>query len=410
MKLEIIKGIDSNLLKIETNEAKIIVGLGEEKGAGQGFIQNDPMIEGLTCGKPLYDGIFILRNPENCDILNSVLNEIPIYVLPRQKSFYYTYMDFNSSQKRENIKELLDTESCKLKDLEISSFIIDPSNQNTSIIKFKDSLGKTLVVCGDFRNYDGVYGQDRFKKAITMIQSADTVIIDGKYLGKNGAEFLSGKDLFEKLKNIMKFYKQVFVIQSETDLNMTNNLYQVAIKTGKLFVESTCTSNLSVIANGSCPTPFNNKKVFSFNPLVLENREFDFKRKYVVPFSMRSASNIIKRKKFVMNITKEFFQDIQLLKKQGTLYDACLILAEWKGNIDKDPELENFVTTLKEYGMDYYELYTYGKVNMNTIFEIINKLNAKNVITLNLDLEEREKVRNQINNFKLLEENEVFEI
>ena len=206
----------------------------------------------------------------------------------------------------------------------------------------------------------------------------------------------------------MKFYKQIFVIQSETDLIMTFNLYQAAMKTKKIFIESTYTSNLSTVANGSCPTPITSKKVYSYNPLVLENEDFNFKKKYIAPFFISNAINKMKREKYVMNITKDFLQDIQVFEKEGTFYDACVIFSEWKGFIEEDKELEEFINILKNYDIDYYELYTHGQVNTKVLSDIIYKLKPKYVIPL--DFSNEKNVENQLYNFRILKYGEQLQI
>lgn len=269
-------------------------------------------------------------------------------------------------------------------------------------------LGKTVVISGDFRNYEGNYGQDKLNSAISIIRSADILVIEGKYLGLYGIEYSSGKDILEKYKNIMKFYKQVFVIQSETDMGIATTLYQAAMKSKKIFIENTFLCNLATVANGSAPTPFTAKKVYSYNPLMLENQDFEFKKKYVAPFYISSAINKMKKEKYVMNITKDMFQDIQVFEKEGSFYDACVILAEWKGFVEEDKDLEEFINILKNYDMDYYELYTHGKVNLDVIRDLIFKLRPKFVIPL--DFSGENNVRNQLYNFKVLETDEKLEV
>lgn len=224
-------------------------------------------------------------------------------------------------------------------------------------------------------------------------------------MGKMGLEFSSGKEVIDKLKNIMKFYKQVFILQSETDLIMASNVYKAAVKAKKIFVESTLLCNLASLANGSCPSPFNARKVYSYNPLVLENNDFEFKKKYVTPFYINSAMNKLKKEKYVMNITKDMLQDIQVFEKDGSFYDACVVISEWKGFIEQDSELEDFINVLKNYDMDYYELYTHGKVNMDVLKKLIFKLKPKFVIPL--DFSGEKNVESELYNFRKLNEEEI---
>ena len=228
--------------------ARIVIGFGEEAGSGDIPEKVNPMIDGLTTGNPLYDGVFVMRNPENCNIVDFTLKNIPIYMSKKLIQMYNICMDFNELPVREDFREIPEDDILKIKDLQFTLFVIDPSNYNTSILRIKDSEGNTLVVSGDFKNYDGAYGGQMLEVAVSIIKRADVLVLEGKYLGKYGIEYSSGRSVTEKLKNIMKFYKQVFVIQSETDLITTSNIYDAALRTKKILIESTYVANLATLA------------------------------------------------------------------------------------------------------------------------------------------------------------------
>lgn len=407
MKLKIIKGINEigrDILEIQTNNAKIAVCFGEEKGTGYTCENNNPNLIGLTTGRPEYDGIFILRNPENCNLIKYALDEVPIYMEKKLENNYETCMDFYELDKKKNIKNLIEAIPNRIKNLEVTSFIIDPSNFNTHIMKFKDELGKSIVICGDFRDYDEKFEINKLKEALSVLCQADYIFIEGKYFGKTGLDYNSSKELFEKLKNIVKLYKQVFVIQSETDMIMASTMYKVAMKTRRIFIEDTFLCNLTTLSNGSAPTPFGNKKVYSYNPLFLEIKDFPFKKKYVAPFYINSAIKKLKKEKYVMNITKNMIQDIQIFYKDDSFYDACVILAEFKGIVEKDEELSEFIKMLKEYNMDYYEIYTYGQINIDVLKQIVEKLRPKYVVPLENNNDK--SIFDEFNNIKILRRDE----
>lgn len=116
--------------------------MGEEAGTGESAETINPMIDGLTTGSPTYSGVFILRNPENCNIINYTLKDIPIYMERKLKSNYDICMAFYELPKIGNIKELPESGITKIGNLEVTSFIIDSSNFNTHIIRIKDETRK----------------------------------------------------------------------------------------------------------------------------------------------------------------------------------------------------------------------------------------------------------------------------
>ena len=131
---------------MKNGDTKIAISFGEDIGTGDISKKINPMIEGLTVGKASYDAIFVLRNPENSNLLEYSLDEIPIYMERKMRNNYNVCMDFLELPMKKNIKELIEFQGNKLKDIEVVPFIIDASNFNTHIIKFI-SKNRKIVGC-----------------------------------------------------------------------------------------------------------------------------------------------------------------------------------------------------------------------------------------------------------------------
>ena len=149
MKLKIMKGTNNvgrQFLQIETPEAKIAVSFGEDIATAEIPEHVNPMIEGLTCGNPSYNGVFILRNPENCNLVDFTFDNIPIFLEKKVKLAYDVCADFRETEKRKNIKEIINSQTYTLKDLEVTYYLVDSSNLNLKqagfydlIVNYKDS-------------------------------------------------------------------------------------------------------------------------------------------------------------------------------------------------------------------------------------------------------------------------------
>ena len=409
MKLRLIKSMNNSqkqILEISTNQSKIAIGFGEEISTGEILEDVNPMIDGLTVGAATYDGMFILRNPENCNIADYVLDEIPIYLDQKLKKSYDICNDFLKLKQRNNVVEM--RSFIKINDLRVTYFLIDNSNTNTSIL-FVESEGKSICISGDFRNFDSVYNQEKLNKCLEIIKKADYWFLDGSFIGKSESNVNSEDNLVEKLKNIVKFYKQVFVIQSETDLSMAKRFYEVALKTKRIFIENTFLANLASEAMGSSPNPITSKKVYTYTPLVLDNRDFDFKQKYISHFYIHDATDNMKKEKYIMNINVDMYQDLQVFEKKNVMYDACVIFAMNKKYLKTNKELEEFINLISEFDMDYYEIYTTGKFDHELINQIVLKLKPKKVIPINFN-PDNNSVSSKMYNFKALEDDEVIEV
>lgn len=87
-----------------------------------------------------------MRNPENCNLLDYALKGIPIYMERKVKACYDICKDFWELPKRSEIKPIVENEPIQIKDIEVTLFIVDTSNQNTQLIRFKGKDGKSVVV------------------------------------------------------------------------------------------------------------------------------------------------------------------------------------------------------------------------------------------------------------------------
>lgn len=408
MKLKIMKGTNNvgrQFLQIVTPSAKIAVSFGEDISTAEIPEMVNPMIEGLTTGEPSYNGLFILRNPENCNLVDFTLDNIPIFLEKKIKSEYDICVDFRGLKRKNNIREVINAQTYTLKDLEVTYYLVDGSNPNTSML-LVEAYGKKILISGDFRNFDANYGNKRLSDIIYEIGKIDYWFIEGKYIGKNGIENASYSESFTKLKNIMKFYKQVFIVQSETDLGTNRLVYDVAMKTKKILIQDTFLANLTTTLTGSAPNPVTSKKVYTYNPLVLDNKDFEFKKKYVTHFYIHNANNKMKKEKYVMNLNMQMLQDMQVFSKEDVIYDACLIFAINKQHLKINKNLEEFINMMKDFDLDYYELYTVGEVNYNLINEIIKGLKPRNIIPL--EFKPIEDVN--IYNVRYLRENEELDL
>lgn len=384
MKLKIMKGtndVGRAVLQVTTAQAKIAISFGEDRSTAEIPEMVNPMFDGLTCGASSYDGVFILRNPENCNLVDFTFDDIPIFLERKIKSGYDICSEFMDFKKKKNIKEIFDLQPFRIKDIEVTYYLVDGSNQNTSMLLIQ-AEGKKVLVSGDFRNFDLKEQKRNLNDIINEIGKVDYWFIEGKYLGKSGSENAPESDFFQQTKNIMKFYKQVFIIQSETDLMSARRFYQVALKTKKIFIEDTFLVNLTTTLTGSAPNPVVNKKVYTYNPLVLENKDFEFKKKYVMHFYINNANNKMKKENYVMNINPQMLQDIQVFNKEDVIYDSCLILAVNKQHLKLNKELEEFVNMMKDFDMDYYELYSVGCVNCDLINGLMEIIKPKNLIPI----------------------------
>lgn len=120
-----------------------------------------------------------------------------MYMNKKLKNYYSIYCNFNKVEMVDTVIEFAEGIPQVIKDIEVTDFLIDPSNLNTHIIRFRDvNSGKSVVVCGDFKNYDGEYEKNKLEAALEFIADTDYLVMEGKYLGKFGPDYSSRKSSF----------------------------------------------------------------------------------------------------------------------------------------------------------------------------------------------------------------------
>lgn len=409
MELKIIKGNTNDskdFLDIRTESTHIAVTFGEDVGTGDLLGKVNPAIDGLTSGNASYNGLIVIRNPENCGLMRHCLNNIPVIMERKLQSSYEACCDFWGIEKHTNFSTLEEKQKYQINDLAITFFIVDGSNYNTAVVLIESQDGKKIVVSGDFRDYDGKYNKSKFDEIIKNVKSADYIFIDGTSIGHFGGEYSSGREVDDKLKNIMKLYKQIFIIQSETDTITASYMYEAAQRTKKIFIETSLLCNNTSIFNGKSPSPIKDKKVYCYNPFSYETAGFDFKKKYIAPFFIHNATDRLKKDRYAMNITSNMLQDIQILDKNGSCNDAAFILAQSKNNMNE--QTDTFIKTMKDMNFDYYELYIRGKVNINMLLGLERLLEPNNIILMDFDGQTNEIT--ELESLRVLNESEIIRL
>ena len=98
MKIRILKGtnqIGGVFTEITSEKAKIIIDFGEDLDG----VKRLERIEGLTTGKPAYDGVIITHNhQDHMGRIDEVLPEIPVYMSDLSRKIFETVFCFSKTR------------------------------------------------------------------------------------------------------------------------------------------------------------------------------------------------------------------------------------------------------------------------------------------------------------------------
>ncbi len=410
MKIRIIRGtnqIGGCITEITTKKAKIIIDFGEELSDNDQ--KDDIQLEGLTYGKPAYDGVFITHShSDHIGQIDKILPEIKVYVEKYSYKIYEISNSFQYKNTRKQIKIVDFEETVKIKDIRITYFIIDHSAFNSAMILI-EAEGKRILHTGDFRK-NGRKGV-LFEKILKKIGQVDYLITEGTCLSRKAENNKTENELLKELIPVFKKYNQVFVLQSSTNIDRVVTMYRASIKTKKNFIEDLCTANIALALGEKYEIPninFETNTPFVFEPLW-QKRKIDY-RKYYNPLKKRMVNEAV-YKDFCMLIksNKTTLRMIKAFQNKGYVNNACFIYSMSRYYLENNESTASFVDEIKKMGIDFLYFHTSGHADISTLKKMY-KITKPKYNTIVIHTDNKEKAEEIFGNYLSINDWEVIEI
>lgn len=408
MKVRIIKGtnqIGGCITEIKSKEARIIIDFGEDlPDEDKNEKVENPMIDGLTTGKPKYDAVFITHSHgDHIGLINYILDDIPVYVEIEGKKIYELLCAFTYKDPKKDTKDIEFEKPVTIKDMTVTLYVVDHSSYNSGMI-LVESNGKKILHSGDYRNH-GRKGKI-FQPILEKIGPVDLLITEGTSFGRENIRYETEVELEQDAKEEFKNYNQVLLLQSSTNIDRIVSFYKACKNTKKVFIEDVFTANITSVLNSCIPNPKTFKDVYVWTPLRYMKKNRNFKEKFIKPFAEYSNSSIV-FKDFGMMVKTSMFDDIKMLKEKGAITNACLIYSMWEGYLEQD-SFKEFIEGIKKMGIDFKTIHTSGHADIKAIKELANFTQPKKVVTIHTV--NKEKAKEIFKNAVSLEDNEEIEV
>lgn len=406
MNIRIIKGtnqIGGCITEITCNNTKIIIDYGED-------LEDNTIpfeLDGLTKGKSIYDAVFITHSHgDHIGLIDLINEDIPVYVEEKSLEIHNLTCDFTNKERVSRkintfkINNINDQERVVFQneDLKVLFYIGDHSSYN-SVMYLIEGEGKKILHTGDFR----MHGRRRyaFLKSLNKIGKVDLLITEGTTLTRGNNRFKTEDELKEEAVNVMKQYDQVFIMQSSTNIDRLVSFIKAGLLTNHKVVLDLFSRY--VIETANLPIVVDNKNIFTWIPSKYKYKPYWFKEEYM---NIESSSKFFPN--YIMFVKESMLNDITLLKKKGSLKNACLIYSMWNGYIEKSESLRNFLDDCNEMGITILNIHTSGhadKIAMKKLNDICDP--NKTVI---IHTEDKTDGFNIFKNVNDLKDNEEFKI
>lgn len=410
MKIKILKGtnqIGGCITEIKSNHTSIIIDFGADlpkRNTKQEIV--NPLIKGLTYGDSAYDAVFITHNhQDHLGLFNYVNHDIPVYLEPINKKIYQILNDFTKTIKLRATTDMIIGKPITIKDMTITPHIVDHSAFN-SVMLLIESDGKRILHTGDFRGHG--YKGKILLKIIKEIGIMDCVITEGTSLSRDDKEtYITEQQLSDQAVEIMQQYKQVFVLQSTTNIDRLTAMYKACIKTNKVLIEDILMANITALINketgNKIPNPITFKNVSVYIPLNrLHSNDKAFRIKYIQPLlKFKDVKKLFLD--YTMNIRISMLKYLKKLKDKGSITNACLIYSMWEGYKEEESVIE-FLKEVDALGITIIDLHTSGHADIRTIKKVMELLNPRIIIPIHTT--NKSKIKELFKTAVILEDNE----
>ena len=405
MQVKILKGtnqIGGVFTEISSKEAKIIIDFGDDLDR----VKRLENIEGLTIGKPAYDGVFITHNhQDHMGRIDDTLEDIPVYMSNLSREIYETVFVFskNKDKIRRKTINLEEGKKITIKDMKITPYIVDHSAYN-SFMMLIEAEGKRILHTGDFRNhgYKGVLLEGTFK----MIGKIDVLITEGTTLSREQVKSKTEAELVDDIVDKTKDYDQVLMLMSTTNIDRVTTMQKVANRTGKTVIHDIVLSNVLQLVTQKIPNALNSKNIGVYLPCsVYKKRNNEEYKKYIEPFQNKiKKTGKLLYGKFIMNIRVSMLKDIERLK-DTVLNNCCVVYSMWEG-YQKEEIYKKFLDRMKELNIDIYNLHVSGHADYTAFNQVIEITKPNAVIPMHT--ENKEKIKDFTDKAVILEDMETY--
>lgn len=408
MKVRILKGtnqIGGVFTEISSKEAKIIIDFGEDLDG----VKRLEHIEGLTIGKPSYDGVIITHNhQDHMGRIDEILPQVPVYMSDLSRKIFETVFCFSKTKgkiKRETAN-IEDGVSFTIKDMTITPYIVDHSAYNSFMILI-EAEGKRILHTGDFRNhgYKGVI----LPKILKKIGKIDLLITEGTTLSRPQIKSKTEEELSIEIAEKTKNYDQVLMLMSTTNIDRVTTMQKVANRTKKTVIHDIVLSNVLQLVTQKIPNAMSSKEVGVFLPRNnYIKKDIEEYKEFIEPF--QEKINETGRKlhgKFIMNIRASMEKDIERLKLENSVLDnACIVYSMWEGY--KMDSYKDFIDKMKELKIDILDLHVSGHADYTAINQVLDI--TKPDVVIPIHTENKEKIREYTDKAVILEDMEIYEL
>ena len=378
MKITIHRGqnqIGGSIIEIASETTKIILDAGSELDEE---VPVAPRIEGLFCGRPSYDAVFVSHyHGDHLGLCDQVLPEIPVYIgkgaadVTNAARRYLNKPEYRFSGYYEAGQVIT------VGDLQITPYLCDHSAFDSYMFHIVCD-NKSLVYSGDFR----ANGRKSFDHLLHRLPHADALIIEGTTLSRVSVLPKTEMDLEQfAVEEIAKTAAPVFILQAATNIDRLVTAFKVARRCDRVLMQDLYMAEVAAAAGKNIPNPaaFSCVRVFITNGWNGRHELLDSKY-----HKAKIGRTGIAKQKFVMCVRPSMQSYLKKLSNELSFEGGILFYSMWSGYRDKE-DIATFLQFMQDKGVRVVELHTSGHADEETIRALINDVKPHYLIPVHTE-------------------------
>lgn len=366
--------IGGSVIEISTDNTRIFLDVGIELDESEKI--DVPEVEGLFKGNKSCDAVLISHyHSDHIGLLEFILPDIPIYMGEKAYEIYSASADFRGRELKFSPKYVYDNKKIEIGDFQITPFLCDHSSYD-SYMYLIESEGKKILYTGDFR----ANGRLSYIELLSNLPEVDVLICEGTTLTREDVKNID-EDKLEQIaiEYLEKHSGPAFIMMSAMNVERMITAYNIASKTGRLFLEDIYTADVASACKIEILAPNNEDGVRVF--MIGGNKQYKRLMEYG---KAKIGKKQIAKKSFLMCVRQSMKNYLEKLNELVSFEDGVLFYGMWKGYMEQ-PGMEDFLNFMKNKGVQIHVLHTSGHADAETIHKLIDKVKPQYIIPVHTE-------------------------
>lgn len=377
MKIYIHRGqnqIGGSIIEISTNNTRVFLDVGIELDeAKKVYI---PKIEGVFTGSKKCDAVFISHyHSDHLGLLEYVLPKIPIYMGEKAYEIYKASANYKEKDLKFVPQFVYDNAAIEIGDLLITPILCDHSSYD-SYMYLIESEDKKVLYTGDFRSN----GRLSYKELLSRLPQVDVLIVEGTTLTRQDVRNIEEEKLEQiAVEYLKKISGPAFIMMSAMNIERVITAYNIAQKTGRIFLEDLYTADVVMASGVEAPKPNIDDGIRVF--MTGGSKQYEKLMEYG---NAKIGKKQIAKEPFLMCVRQSMQNYLKKLNELASFENGVLFYGMWKGYMEQ-PSMIEFLDFMQNKGVKVHVLHTSGHADSEAIHQLVSKVCPKYIIAVHTE-------------------------